>query len=706
MISVNRTLAGRGRSVLFLWGVALGLSLAVLLPLGCGTLDNKGGPGENDPPEVFLVNVPPDRTEFGSSPMVYWYGTDNDGRIVRYDYAVVLESQVDSVAATLPGNLPAVDKFIAFVLNDQYPRWISIFSDSVTHPTRERVKLYASPLIADCDSQTIQVQDPISGATRDSVIPVDCVSDTIPQYMFLRAIDDRGATSKTKYRSFTRRNHWPDTEIPSSFDRVTEYISLPRLSGAYSGIRLNWDGSDNLDFRPPTTPDLRFHWRVFGPYPYIADHPPTLDDTLGMEPVWESRNPDTLQGVWVIDTATYVYNLWRVADRQPDPLNDTTRTRSGWFSIVVRARDDAFIADETPAIATFKAIYPKFERKVMMIDDTWYGTDALTNPSTKSQEASPMANQAFLVEMLQAAYKQAAIQTGEPNAQADTLEDWWWRNAGPPPEQDCPDPKLVRCGNYLSLEMLAQHRLVIQVSDDVIDPISPPWKKPSLQAVLRRYLDAGGMLWIIGRHTFMPFTEICQGCPSMLMDLCSETSPFYTGPLSCQYFDIEQMYYPGWQRVAIPINQQDPLPPASNDEFIGARLVAPAGTGLPTMLEVDHERIDSMYLPATFKVNLCGSKNCLAAVGVPDVDFLVRGARSSPLYVFQSWRPLGPIPPGGGASFSHEKVVAVRMVGPSKSAPLYKTAYFSFPMYFIKQEQAKEVFIKMTEWFFLPFSQS
>jgi hypothetical protein len=693
MIVADGKQTGRGQCGSSCWWLAVGLAALVLMPLGCGTIDNKGGPGENNPPEVFLVNVPPDRTEFDASPMVYWYGTDNDGRIVRYDYAVVLEAQVDSIAATLPGNLPAVDKFIAFVLNDQYPWWISVFSDSVTNPTRQRIKLYASPLIADCESLTVQIRDPNTGALTDSIVPVNCVSDTIPQYVFVRAIDDRGAVSKTKYRSFTRRNHWPDTEIPSSFDRQMEYISLPKLSGAYAGIRVVWGGSDNLDFRPPATPDLRYHWRIFGPYAYNVDKPPTLADTLGMEPVWESANPDTLQGVWVSDTAAMVYNLWRVADRQPDPLNDTTRTRSGWFALVVRARDDAFIADATPAIATFKAIYPKFERKVMMVDDTWYGIDCFTNPAPRPTVYSPNENQAFLVRMLQAAYPQA-----------DTLEDWWWRSKEPPPGENCRDVRRVRCGNYLSLEMLAQHRLVIQVSDDIVNPIVPSTFKPPIQAVMRRYLDAGGMLWIIGRHTLMPETDICQGCLPVLMDLCSEESSYYSGPLACQYFDIEGMYYPAWQRTAIPINQTEPLPPSSNDEFIGAQLVTP-GSGLPPVLEIDRARVDSLYLPPTLKKMLCDAGTC-NITGVPDVDFLVRGSRSTPLYVFQSWRPLGPIPPEGGRSASHGKVVAIRMVGPSKTAPLYKTAYFSFPMYFLKEEQAREVFIKMTEWFFLPFSQS
>jgi hypothetical protein len=74
--------------------------------------------------------------------------------------------------------------------------------------------------------------------------------------------------------------------------------------------------------------------------------------------------------------------------------------------------------------------------------------------------------------------------------------------------------------------------------------------------------------------------------------------------------------------------------------------------------------------------------------------------------MFESWRPGGPIPPGGGPSFSHGKPVGVRRIGPSRETPLYKACYMTFPLYFIKQEQSEELFRKMVDWFFLPFSQS
>ena len=132
--------------------VSIGLvsaAAALLLAVGCGELID-GGPGANRVPEVFIVNIPPDGTEFASSPVVYWYGTDSDGKVERYDYAVVVAAEVDSVAAELPGEGSAVEKYIAGVLNDpKYPLWVSIFVDSMDAgelPTLDTIRLFASKI--------------------------------------------------------------------------------------------------------------------------------------------------------------------------------------------------------------------------------------------------------------------------------------------------------------------------------------------------------------------------------------------------------------------------------------------------------------------------------------------------------------------------------------------------------------------------------
>jgi hypothetical protein len=659
-------------------------------------LENKGSAGENRIPEVFIVNVPPDGAEFSISPTVYWYGTDSDGRIVRYDYTVVTGAEVDSVTADLPGSQSPLEKYIAFVLNDQFPRWVSIFVDSTEAgelPTQEQVRLYAAPFAATCDTVWIYERDGDGNRIDSTALLVDCESDTISQYFFIRAIDDNETSSSIKYRSYKRRNHWPESEI--RFNQFLEYISLPNLTQTYGGIRMFWGGSDRLDFVPPSVPFLEYHWRLYGPFPFDPNAPeqrPTLADTLGRQPIYESANPDPLMGVWVRDTTAVVYNLWKQIDASPDPLNDTSVTRSGWFMMVVTARDDAYISDETPAVSTFKALSPKFERKMAYVDEGWYSGDTWSNPSTRPRVSEPNTNQHFHWNLVKMVYPEA-----------DTMLDFWWRSKAPPPFQNCPDPKRPRCGNYVSLEMLARHRLVLVTDDDIFEQLSIPSKPPSVRDVYRKYLDAGGMIWLIGRHSLLLETETTNGNKERLFDLCTFGTNFYD-VLGCSYFDIEGMYYPGWRANAIPIQRPDEAPrqPTTNDEFVAANLVAP-GTGLPPRLETDRARVDSMFMLAyIMDFPLKGQK----IVGVPDVNWIVLGSNSTPLYTYESWRPGGPIPPTNGPSFSHGKPVGVRRIGPERETPVYKTCYMTFPLYFIKQEQSEELFRKMVDWFFLPFSQS
>lgn len=676
------------------------VAAAVLVAAGCGEL-LKGSSGANRLPEVFIVNIPPDGSEFAVSPTVYWYGTDSDGQIERYDYAVVIASEVDSIAADLPGNASAVEKYIAFVLNDQYPRWVSVFVDSAESgelPTQQDVRLFASRFPADCDTNYIIIRE--NGVEVDTIEqPVDCVSDTIPQYFFLRAIDDQGEASQIKYRTYKRRNHWPETEISRRFISNVEYISLRELTATYNGIELSWGGSDRLDFVPPTVPILEYHWRIYGPFPIDPNNPtvkPTLADTLGRQPIYESANRDPLQGVWVRDTSTFLYNLWAQADALDDPLNDTTVTRSAYFMFVVIARDDAYIWDETPAFTSFKALAPKFERKMMLLDETAYDSKAWANPATIPTRSEAFTNQAFLWDLVQSAYPEA-----------DTMQDFWWRNSSVPVGKKCNPPRVV-CGNFVSLELLAKHRLCVIVSDDIWEPLTPPGQTPEALKVVRQYLDAGGMVWLIGRNALVPQSDICQACKERMFDFCAEDRLSYS-QIACEYFDIEGAWYPGHRATALPpIVPPGELPriPDFNDEFVSATMISP-GSGLPPKLEIDRARVDSMFYPQYVK-NIVTNYDTLdkKIIGVPEVNFLVLGSSSTPLYIFDSWRPGGPIPPFNAQSFVHAKPVMVRRVGPDRITPLYKTSMMTFPLYFLKQEQSEELFHDMVEWFFLPFSQS
>lgn len=666
-------------------------ALAVGLALGCGALDNKGSAPDNQSPEVFIVNVPPDGTVTSSSLVVNWYGTDVDGRIVRFDYTVVLKRVVDTTASFMGFNgADTVGWFIENILTDEYPHWVSVYADSTANPNHDLVKLFASTEIAACDT----VVDRKTG----ELVPTDCVSRAAEQYFFLRGIDDRGSQSAIRYRTFNRTNHWPETFIHANFSQTDEYLSLPKRSVTYRGIQLIWGGEDPKDVFPPDVADLDFHWRVYGPY----EHRPFADETLvndTLDPnkliIQSFNSRDTLRGVWVDDTAAFVWDLWSRADQQP--TEDATITRQGWFIILVTARDDAAVADTTPAFATFTAIYPRFEREIIMIEDTWYSRGSHGNPCAARGDPRPDTNQAFQVRMMEAVYPDF-----------DPEKDMWWRYLGVEPGKPCTRlraPYWSNCANRLPLQILAQHKLVIYIDDDINKPLPGTFEVPPVQVILRRYLDVGGKLWVMSRSGLIKGTEACLACICRRIDFTSDRSS-QRNDFAVEYFDIEEMYYGCWRRTVVPIKQSgvEPTLPNTNDEFIGATLLSGIGD-LPPVLEVDPDRVARACIAQDYLDILEEALGFVPDIpGVLDVNVLVKGTRSTPLYTYESWRPKGPIPPENGPSFVHGGVVMQRMVGPDRDTPLYKTAYTTFPLYFLKEEQARELYIGMVDWFMLDYA--
>jgi len=209
------------------------------------------------------------------------------------------------------------------------------------------------------------------------------------------------------------------------------------------------------------------------------------------------------------------------------------------------------------------------------------------------------------------------------------------------------------------------------------------------------------MIWMITRHGFCPAVECSPSTAAYFVDFLEGATG---NALASEYFDIEQMFYPAWRRGLFPVevpNFQTP-PPASNDEFIGA-VSTNRVPGLPPMLETDPERIRDIYILEGIRQLVLRPNNIASPRGIPDVDFLVRGKNSTPLYLFRSWRPNGPVPPENGPSFTNDRVVMLRRVGPDRDTPLYKTAYTAFPLLFLKEDQSMQLVDEMVDWFMLPF---
>ncbi|GAB4321274.1 MAG: hypothetical protein Kow0074_12120 [Candidatus Zixiibacteriota bacterium] len=677
--------AGSSRMAMFSIRLLVFAALTVVVIVGCSRLDLNGTQQPNQPPELIFVNVPAGGTQFNSNPIVYWYGTDIDGRVVRYDYAVLLETEVDSLlrakGCTGTGPLPERLTQCDAITDDDF-RWTSIFVDSsgASLPTQHQVNLFASFDTLECDVEIHQV---FSGdSSYFETLLVNCISETVNQYMFIRATDDLGENSAIKYRSYLRTNHWPETEISSEFKLNAlkkPFFSLPELSSSYSGIPVTWQGSDRQDYIREEPP-LQYYWRVFGPF----DEPPTIEDTLlpsGVRrtPVQESQSDDPNGGVWVADTIAYMYNLWRDVNAT---TGDSDTTRTGWFGLVVSARDDAFVPDPSPDFVAFRAIDAKFERDVLLVTQGIWGRIYYGIPTCNTSQASsldPSCVHNFLKDL------------GEHIGSLSFVDEWdfekdWIevndQNGGCRAFTD-PEPRPRCFPRGPTLDELARHRLVIYEHEDVSLTVSAilTTSTVSLEQTLSEYLDIGGMMWLIDRTPFLKLAADLGSSPKVVDFLTLGGYGF-----GRDYFNLEGLWYPGWNQL---INNANPQLVRSNDEFIGARRVGNI-PNLPPEVRVDQAKVDSMYA-FVWRQALANQDPPKFIRGVPNVSYVFRGSMSRSLYSFISWRP--------DQNIAHGQPVGTRFVGPNSIDPIYKTAWFGCPLYFLIQEDAYQLVDGMLEWF-------
>ena len=208
------------------------LGLGIVVPLfsivvgGCGFLENEGDPRENIKPEVFVTNFPAssksaiisidtvwvdsliqetvisidttydfnivtDTIIYLANPRIYWFGTDVDGRVTSFEYAVV---PTDSLAAH-PAGLPTVRDYIS---DNVKPLRFLDTANTVLHDSLDWIELLPPNLV---QSATVFLF-----ADIDTSIALD-------QFLFVRSIDNEGLRSDIAYARFSRQSHPPATYI-------------------------------------------------------------------------------------------------------------------------------------------------------------------------------------------------------------------------------------------------------------------------------------------------------------------------------------------------------------------------------------------------------------------------------------------------------------------------------------------------------------
>ena len=329
-------------------------SLTILILSGCGKMERKGTAPANVPPMVYFADVPPESTHFSINPRVYWYGTDIDGFITAYQYAVVVKDSLEDL-----GGVQTIREFLHGIPPDS-ASWV----DNITLKNMVGAHIIAEP----------------GGTSRNVMMYADMNPDIYtPQYLFVRAVDNSGGVSDSViYRLYYRNNHRPEAIIENdSVFRASNHYCLDETTATWNGITLSWSGKDSLDYpNPRNQPNFQFKWELVGPFEFT----PTALTVDTMAVVDSSLDSNYAAGGWI-------YTRW-VSEQLHviKGLENYGDSGYGWYQLRVRTRDDAFVSTDTATTMNFRILKPKFryadrnKKTILVVDATTYkGRDGGAN---------------------------------------------------------------------------------------------------------------------------------------------------------------------------------------------------------------------------------------------------------------------------------------------------------------------------------------
>jgi hypothetical protein len=422
---------------------------------------------------------------------------------------------------------------------------------------------------------------------------------------------------------------------------------LPDTTRTWKGITIAWGGKDSIDYPSGEAP-LEFWGELFYLGPDPADTL-TPDTTNLLAETFDPEDGDK----WVTFKSALL----------PNGL------QTGYHMFRVRARDDAFIPDSTPATSIFYVIHPAFEKDVLLVDlttfdKTDYGT--LTDPA-----------------LYQSTYLDILASAGFPS---DTV---WYSGD----QFIYPDERLV-----------SHYKLVLIVNQDT--------KKGSLSDSLGRhlikYLDVGGRIWLTGISNFSTagtFLDNVRGVKNFLNEfnlalVVHELG--YPAELGMEYFGLEGYFMPVWKLKEDSVNcsqamncqpnyqNWEPFPIDRNEELIGATSLLPAPW--PTTLELDTVKVK---LASTIQPN----RKILFKDKLPRVNYAVVSSvhpRFSDLPPAQAVY-LANSAYGSSPLTIHGKPVLVRYQGPT-----FRTAVCTFPIFYLQFDDAVNLTRELINWLISP----
>jgi hypothetical protein len=690
-------------------GALLGLVFALFSP-GCGS-DHVDG---NKEPTAFLTSGPVEGDTTSYSIEISWSGTDKDGFVSRYEYAVdppsaFTEEEIAGggpgiVTEELPGNgaTPPVTRVAKSVGGGV------VFFDWVHTEEQSHHFTFDTPDV-ECDS------------TEDALVCRFLGMHAV----YVRAVDDDGAVSLPEKVAFTTSNVAPRSRI-----------TRPRLDNEIlstgAKVSFEWTGEDPDSPEPGREPHhyLFRGVRLDGSCSILICDP---REVLGPFEAWEALEPGVVAKTVLLEPGQYIFGLAAVDEHGGvEPFLDSRRNltkiqsfASGGYPILQLSwPNGTFSSDDSTHFELAWPVNTDFQCEVSCSAEL-YGEDCndvrwgIDLPGPDAAEGwSPWTGNPVIPELR---YEDAGIHTlyvqgrdtlGNvttvtlvldiriflfdrdvlyvddsydnlyPN---DAQHDAFWRQLfaaygiDPLYEFHCHgDNDRERLSPAVpTLAELGRYRLLVWVNfGSGYNAESALLKAASIEQYLGTYLAAGGQLWVVGGLTVPPMLPSPNG---MRADL---TYPILDDRLRMGTFAWDFM-----KLRTTRINNPKGTSINSKDNLWG---VAPY-PGEPAVY--DSMVIDQTKLRYPYQL---GVPYCDAIFDpiVAETDPGFRGNIDS-LYVYRAYGP----EVLSQTSTYHHRLNALRWHDPDPDPLHGRVQWFGFNLYYMGDSGAQETFNRSLDWF-------
>jgi hypothetical protein len=439
---------------------------------------------ENQLPVVQFVNVPLDSSQFSFAPTVYWFGYDPDGFVTAYQYN---DDQSDAAVAAYDSDRVHPGALLAYINSRPAESWVT------------------------------------SENTQETIYLLTTEGDTTQHVFIVRSIDNHGATSQPRVRTFFRTNQAPNTpeikktptdnwdteqEYSDSFVVADTLYVADEPGATWPGIQFVWRGTD---------PDSRELNIIPLEFSYL------LTNVSTNQVVPFPRIIDSTQVEWVHD-----WSDW--SDAAQLVLSETMTNgemETGSYKLELRVQDDGKTLSDTNAVALFYAIRPTFAHQLLIVDENkpLSGVEPIRGGYSDSlilafyhgilPEAFDLANRVrpFIDDDFD----------GIPDIPEpfDSTDVGWFSNKN--------------MENSIPFDLIHQFKWVWIIDDDNPQLLSPGLNNiEARQKAMGRYMDVGGQVMLSGRRIFAGSYGIPVGTD---VNLCASTNTY--GRFFCTYFNLQ-----------------------------------------------------------------------------------------------------------------------------------------------------------------------